>query len=184
MSTIRAAGNRTFALYPVRKASFSLIELLIVFSIICAVGAVVGTRIHQNRAAMDFKATVRAIEEHMDMAKRLSRITRNETRVVIKKIESTYLLGLIGDGLPLKLKTKLSMGRPLHGLIDVQLDHQSYEICLIPFYAYGPQFPKMTLHLIGPYQTAEIDLQKYSSPADTSEKESKALYPKYYEKKD
>ena len=165
-----------------RCASFSLIEILIVFSLIGIIGAVVGTRIYQGSANMRFQSSIKAVKEHLEIAKKVALVTKNETRVMIVKKETGYVLFLEGDGLPQKLKAKFRVTRPLANVVDVRINDQSEESCAIPFYGYGPQYPDKTVQLLGPYSTEEIDLTNYSTPLEGSDTDNKALYPKYYEK--
>ena len=170
------------------RAAFSLLELIVVFSLVAIVTGVIGTHIYEGGHRKRFQIDVKTLQSQLALAKELACITKNEVRLVIEQKngqEGGWFFYLEGDGLSEKLKRKFALSRKLASVKGVTvegMDMREGHVIRLPFFTSGPQHKEIRLHIAGYYDSKAIELDDYSTPREGSDDESKALYPEYYEK--
>ena len=127
-----------------RKRSFSLLELIVVFAILALVVSVVGIKISQAVENTRFQESYKLLTGKIELARTLAKFTQGGISLIIEREsqKNAITIYLDGEALPnAKIKNVLKLKEALPGISHISLDSTqnvpyAWPICLI-FYPNG-----------------------------------------------
>ena len=126
-------------MYHLRKYSFSLIELLVVFSLLSFIVAVVGINIKETIAHTRFQTSYDHLVDKVRLAQNLANITQGGVKLILVQDNAEFFLSLDGESFPtVEIKQFVNKKEQLPGIASIHLSNQNQALPLeLTFYPNG-----------------------------------------------